>query len=237
MKRFAVVLALVPVLLFSFGCADEGGQTGEGSDDSPCDEEHVVSVTVNGKTYDCDLDSMWEDEDSQIERLREAFEGRLNEHSSIYGHWLYLSDKRGTEIRPVRIGKDPYNFFPELPVMFFDNRGNLISLTSYDIDEGYFHYTFLYDEMDRILFSEEQSFFVPYKETGRVTDGLVIDIWWEYGEDGSFVKKTGGGDVGESGSPIVSQVEAYDPEGKLISREWYDGSRGEFVEVPVGSAG
>lgn len=69
--------------------------------------------------------------------------------------------------------------FPLSSTSFFDNRGNLISLTSYDIDEGYCVYVFVYDEDERIVFQEER-IFSTYYQPGDGVDFSSLSRTWDY---------------------------------------------------------
>lgn len=185
-------------------------------------ESEPFYVYVNGKEILCDLNTMQELCDKDMARIEQIFDGKLNENSAIGMHWLVLYDQNNTWVAHLRVGRDPFGFFPDLPVAYFDNSGNLISLTSYDINEGYFQYSFLYDDNNRIIYAEERCFEVPLSTGIRSKTFSCYVHDWRYCQDGSYFRLTRVWDrLPNSDPPDNVYIEKY-IDGYLLVSKYYD---------------
>lgn len=231
MKRMNIIIITILIASLTTACVNEQSNDSHENDPEARQEPYIVEVLVNGQLYECDYSQELVKEKEQAEKLKALFEGKLNEYSFVSGHWLCLYDNHGTNIRSVRIGRDPFGFFPELPVMLFDNRGNLISLTSYDITEGYFVYSFCYDEQDRITYSQERSFTVAYKEGDAAGNPYDIDLQWEYADDGSYIVRMGSC-IGRNNETeyVFDSIRWYDADGNEAQYKVFDSLTGEYVD-------
>ena len=151
-------------------------------------ESEPFYIYVNGSEILCDLNTMWELNAANMAWNEKLFEGKLNEYSRISLNYLFLSDRYNTPIAHVHIGKDPFGFFPNLPAASYDSRGNLISLTSYDIDLGYFQYAFLYDEDDRITHAEERRYEIPLSSGERSKFFIRFTYEWRYTDNNTYIR-------------------------------------------------
>ena len=232
-KVLIAVIALVLSAMLTT-CSQNQERNLQITETVPTSEPYIEKAIVNGKTYECDYSQERDKLGEQAEQLKMRFEGVLNEYSFVSGHWLCLYDSHGTKIRSVRIGSDPFGFFPELPAMLFDNRGNLISLTSYDIAEGYFVYCFCYDDQNRIIYSQERSYTVAYKEGEAAGDPYDIDLHWEYAEDGSYIVKMSSCVERSNGTGYVDEsIIWYDANGNELEYKVFDSTTGEYVDWSV----
>ncbi len=231
MKKILIIVIILMLSVMLTTCSQNQETDHQITGAVPTSEPYIEKVTVNGRTYECDYRQERDKLGEQAEQLETLFEGMLNEYSFVSGHWLCLYDSHGTNIRSARIGRDPFGFFPELPVMLFDNRGNLISLTSYDITEGYFVYSFCYDVQNRIIYSQERSYTVAYAEGQPAGDPYDIDLEWEYADDGSYVV-TMGSRVGRNNKTeyTVDSISWYDAEGNIIQYQTRNPETGEFID-------
>lgn len=231
MKKLNCLIISILLTIMTSACVNEKDNAIYENNSATRQEPHIVEALVNGQQYECDYSQEQDKEKEQAERLKILFEGKLNEYSFVSGHWLCLNDSHGTSIRSVRIGRDPFDFFPELPVMLFDNRGNLISLTSYDITEGYFVYCFCYDEQNRIIYSQERSYAVAYKEGDAAGAPYDIDLQWEYADDGSYIVRMGSCIRHNNETEyVVDSIRWYDADGNEIQYKVLDPLTGEYVD-------
>jgi len=197
MRRFLAFVLFILSALLSFGSATqkdfdlkvEDGHSIEGlmqSQGCIVFESEPFYISVNGKEFFCGLRTFRELEANEMKRVENIFEDKLNEYSDISLYWLFLNDKHNTYIARIRAGRDPLGFYPELPEAHFDENGNLISLTSYDIYEGYFQYTIRYDDDDRVTYAEERRYDVSLTEGVRSKDFSCETKEWRYGEAGTY---------------------------------------------------
>lgn len=189
-------------------------------------------VVVNGRSLVWDWDIYLSKQEECGEIIAAQLEGKLNQYSSlnINNRWISLYDKHGTKVFTARAGNDPFEFFPELPAMHFDNRGNLISWVTCDTDEGYFVYTFLYDREDRIIFAQEQAHEVPEREGKGVYYYSKVNIQWRYKTDGSYmtvVRFWNGPDIDKNF--VWVEYSAYDADNNRVYSDWFN-TESEFKQ-------
>lgn len=192
----AILLAGVPILLGSandrdFDLVVEEGHSLEdlmASYGCVIYESEPFSIFVNGREIICNLNTISELSGKDMARVQRMFEDKLNANSSINLCWLHLSDLHNTYVGHLRIGTDPFGFYPDLPAAQFDNHGNLLRLSSYDINKGYFQYTFLYDADDRITHAEERCYEVSLSTGRRSQDFTTCAKEWRYNSDGTYMQ-------------------------------------------------
>ena len=202
-------------------------------------ESEPFYIYVNGREILCDLNTMWDLSAEYKTRVERLFEGKLNEYSNISLNCLFLNDRYNTPIAHVRIGRDPFGFYSDLPSVSFDDRGNLISLTSYDIYEGYFVYSFFYDDEDRITYAEERCYKISLNTGRRSKDCSCYTCECRYTEKGGCLHLTQRWDsLQSSDKPDVICFEKY-IEGFSVMRRIYE-SEEEFqsdIEICADWAG
>lgn len=197
----SIVIALISVLTILSGCVankeldlvvEEGHSIENLLASYGCVryETEPFSIWVNGKEIVCDLDLVWNLCAKDMARIQKSFEGKLNNNSKISQNWLVLRDQYDTLVAHVRVGSDPFGFFPDLPTASFYNRGNLTSLTSYDINDGYYRYEFRYDSDDKIIYAEERCNDVSLKNGQRSKNCSCVSREWRYSQNGNYLLLT-----------------------------------------------